>query len=279
MEVFKEIEISKIKSLENIRTKIKDKDIRDLMNNIKQQGLLQPIGVWLTPNKKEHIIAFGNRRLASCDKLGWKTITAKILGELSYEDMLIVNTSENLHRKEVTVQELGRICKLLETKGLSKGEIAVRLGLPTQRIAVALRIFEKIPREFRNDVMYLNSSTRYKEGKIPAHVFNTLYTLGKEFGIGQKDLRKVLNSVKKYDLSIGQIQLFGVLLREGMSIDKALGSLHLYNIRRISVPIKKTVEEGMLKKHGIQFVTELFSRILNGEIQGNDELVYANFKK
>ncbi|KKK91699.1 hypothetical protein LCGC14_2710300, partial [marine sediment metagenome] len=73
----KELEISKIKTLENIRTRIDESDLTGLMQDIKQHGLLHAIGVWKEGEK--YILAFGNRRLECCKKLGWSKIPYKIL--------------------------------------------------------------------------------------------------------------------------------------------------------------------------------------------------------
>ena len=175
MEEFKEIEINKIKDLENIRTRIEEKDIQDLMSNINQHGLLQPIGAW--ESNEEYIIAYGNRRLMACKKLGWKKITAKILGELSTSDMLLINASENIHRKDTTVAELGRITDLLCEQGLSIGEVAVRLSIPKSRVDMAYKLYKNIDREHRGDIVFMRPGTKNKVGKIPASSYNHLFSI------------------------------------------------------------------------------------------------------
>ena len=274
---FKEIEISKIKSLENIRTRIKDADIQELMQNIKQQGLLQPIGIWLT-QKGEYIIAYGNRRFVACEKLGWKTITAKILGELTYEDLLIINTSENLHRKEITVAEFGRICHLLEQKGLSKGEISVRLGVTTQKVTLAIDNFNKIPEKHRNDIVFMRDVKKKRLGKIPASIYNNLMSINQELRLTPYDFDKLLGVIKQKELSLSQIKLVGILLKQGSSVEEALNELDNYNIRRISLPINKKVEAEMLKDNkinGQSRISRLFKAILKGEIEGRKKLVFT----
>ena len=66
----KDIEIKKIKQLENIRLRIEEEDVHTLMSSIKQDGLLEPIGVAITSGSKdEYLIVYGNRRLEACRKL------------------------------------------------------------------------------------------------------------------------------------------------------------------------------------------------------------------
>ena len=273
MEKFEDIPIKKIQSLENIRMRISEKDVAELMQNIKQNGLLQPIGVWET-EAGEYVIAFGNRRLIACEKLGWKTITAKIMGELNYEELLIVNTSENLHREDVTVAELGRIVNLLHEKGLALSEIAIRLGLSSKKISIAIKLFKRIAPKHRKDVVFMKPGTMHKMGKVPASSYNYLFSVRNECRMSDSDFNKIIGVVKKEDLSLGQIRLLGVLLIGGATLEKAMKVLDKYNVRRINLPINKEVEKALMKKYNIKAVYSLFKKILGGEIEGAATLVF-----
>lgn len=275
MERFEEIEISKIKSLENVRTNIKEKEVHELMQSINQQGLLEPIGVY--ESEGGYVIAYGNRRLIACEKLGWKKITARIVGELTYEDMLIMNTSENIHRKEVTVAEVGRICELLSEAGLSESEMSIRLGLSSSMVKTALHSYKRIPTEFRKDIVFMKAGQRNKMGKIPASIFNTLITINREFRLGKKEFFDLIKTIKKNDMSSSQIRTLASMLKVGMNLDEALKELDNYIIRRINLPVKKKTEESLLEKHelkGADKVSKLFRKILRGEISGEKSLVY-----
>lgn len=48
----KDVEIDKIKQLENIRLRIEEEDVHTLMASIKQDGLLEPIGVSTTKGSR-----------------------------------------------------------------------------------------------------------------------------------------------------------------------------------------------------------------------------------
>ncbi|MCX7590738.1 MAG: mechanosensitive ion channel [Kiritimatiellae bacterium] len=54
-----------------------EKDIRELMENIRRHGLLQPIVVTPTSGGRYSVLA-GEQRLEACRRLGWKTIPAMI---------------------------------------------------------------------------------------------------------------------------------------------------------------------------------------------------------
>ena len=255
---------------------IKERDVSELMQNIKQNGLLQPIGVWKTKSG-EFIIAFGNRRLIACERLGWKKITAKILGALTAEELLIINTSENLHRKEVTVAELGRIIHLLHEKGLSLGEVSVRLGLSRKKVDISMELFHNIIPEHRKDVVFMRPGTKIKMGKIPATSYNHLFSVRQECHMNKTEFNKLIGVVKKENLSYSQIKVLGILLADGAILHDALKILDKYNMRRINLAINKVVEKALIKKYNIEGggqLSTLFRKILSGEIRGTPTLVY-----
>ena len=69
------IAIKKIKVVENHRVNIDATHLDELMQSIKQHGLMQPIGVALN-GAGSFVLRFGHRRLLACEKLGYKTLIA-----------------------------------------------------------------------------------------------------------------------------------------------------------------------------------------------------------
>jgi len=55
----------------------KNLSVAPLMDSIKEQGLLQPVGLRKNDdNKKQYTRIFGLRRITACKELGWKAIPA-----------------------------------------------------------------------------------------------------------------------------------------------------------------------------------------------------------
>ena len=110
------------------------KDLGDLSNlkeSLKLYGLMNPI----TLNKKYELIA-GERRLQAAKQLGWTTINANIIDNLSEVEQLEMELEENNQRKEFTEAELMEGYKRLE-----------RLRNPSFFYKICLffkKIFEKI---------------------------------------------------------------------------------------------------------------------------------------
>ncbi len=76
-------------------------DLENLKDSLRLYGLLNPI----TLNSKYELIA-GERRLQSAIQLGWNTINANIINNLTEVEQLEMELEENNQRKEFTDEEL-----------------------------------------------------------------------------------------------------------------------------------------------------------------------------
>ena len=76
-------------------------NLEDLKDSLRTYGLLNPI----TLNSRYELIA-GERRLQAATQLGWTSINANIVDNLSEIDQLEMEIEENNQRKEFTDAEL-----------------------------------------------------------------------------------------------------------------------------------------------------------------------------
>lgn len=105
-------------------------DIQSLADSIKEQGLLQPIG--LTKDKE---LVFGRRRTAAIKLLGQTTIEYRTVDVVSILDG---EFTENTIRKDFTLDERVKIGKAIEEK------IGERRGNPTkEKVATCPPLIEK----------------------------------------------------------------------------------------------------------------------------------------
>ena len=93
------VQISDIKIKKRIRKDLGNLD--DLKDSLRVYGLLNPI----TINSKYELIA-GERRVQAAKQLGWTSINANILDNLSDVDQLEMEIEENNQRKPFTDEEL-----------------------------------------------------------------------------------------------------------------------------------------------------------------------------
>ena len=77
-----------------------NEDIENLANNIKENGLLNPITICKNNNKYE-IIA-GQRRYLAAKSLGWKRIKCNLVDNVNEFKKLVLSLSENIERKDMS---------------------------------------------------------------------------------------------------------------------------------------------------------------------------------
>lgn len=133
---FGKIKLKDIKHIENSRMRGND-DVSELMFDINQRGLLQPVGIRISDNA----LIFGNRRVKAYERLDYEEIECKFYDDVSNEDLLIMNLVENIQRKNIGTIEIGRVCKILMEKGYTQSEIAQKLGINKQRVSSCVSAF------------------------------------------------------------------------------------------------------------------------------------------
>ena len=137
------VELDKIKpSFFQTRTETYDEELEDLTKSIKKYGVLQPVVLRNIPDGYE-VIA-GDRRCRAARLAGLTMIRATVR-DLSDEDALVLQATENLHRQGLSepektriVTELAKRCRL-DAKG-----VAEKLGMSYPWVV------KYLPSEFKN---------------------------------------------------------------------------------------------------------------------------------
>ncbi len=101
------VNIAEIKIKKRVRDSMGD--LEPLMDSLRLYGLLNPI----TLNSKYELIA-GERRLEAAKAIGWTSINAIIVDNITPETQLEMEIEENNQRKEFTNEELLKGYKRLE---------------------------------------------------------------------------------------------------------------------------------------------------------------------
>jgi len=105
-----------------------DAEFEELLESVRVYGVLEPVLVRVTSSGKFEVVA-GERRLAAAKKAGLPQIPG-ILKQLTDEEALVIQFTENLHRKDWTEEE--------KTRAL--GELAKRTKWNAQQIADKLKM-------------------------------------------------------------------------------------------------------------------------------------------
>lgn len=130
--------------------------IDDLAENIRLNGLLQPVDAVKGPNGKLILIA-GFRRVAALDKLGHKQVPVIILDHVKADDefaLIQTNLIENVQRDDLTAAEIGvalsRMKRAAKERGetLSDAQIGAMVSKSRADVSNSIRAAEKLIPEF-----------------------------------------------------------------------------------------------------------------------------------
>ena len=136
------IDISKIyPNKKQPRKNFEEKEITELSESIKNQGLIQPIVVRETSSGMYEIIA-GERRWRACQLAGLHSVSCVVMSvddKNVYELALI----ENIQRENLNVVEEAKAYKnLIELNGLKNEELSKKIGKSSSHISNLIRILD-----------------------------------------------------------------------------------------------------------------------------------------
>ena len=125
-EIIKNIEISSLVPFENHPFKERSgMEQEELLESIKETGLLEPITVRFLSEGKYEIIS-GHRRVEACKKLGLSKIPATIK-ELSKDEAIVAMVDSNIHREHLLCSEKALAYKMkleaLKHQGKTYGQV------------------------------------------------------------------------------------------------------------------------------------------------------------
>ncbi len=124
-------------------------NLQELVDSVKEKGILQPIIVQKEKNGYE--IVAGERRWRAAKLAGLEKIPAIVMN-LSDLETLEVALIENIHRQDLNPIEEANVYHKLSTKfDLTQDEISKRVGKDRSSIANFLRLL-KLPPEIKKDI-------------------------------------------------------------------------------------------------------------------------------
>lgn len=144
------------------RGKIEENSIIGLAEAIKSQGILQPILVRKSTNKKFDIIA-GERRWRAAQLAGLKEIPV-VIKDVDDSSALAMALVENLQRKDLnSIEEAKGIEKLINNFGLTHLDAANALGKSRASVTNLLRLLTS-----EQEVQYLLEKGSLEQGHVRA---------------------------------------------------------------------------------------------------------------
>ena len=143
---FAEIELDRIRpNPRQPRTVFDSDDLAELVESIKEVGLLQPVVVRpLTGESSDFELVMGERRLRASREAGLATIPA-IVRETAAADLLRDALLENLHRANLNpLEEAAAYQQMLEDFGCTQEELSARIKRSRPQISNTIRLL-KLP--------------------------------------------------------------------------------------------------------------------------------------
>ena len=200
-------------------------DLNDLMDSIKENGLLQPITVRICGDYFE-VIA-GNRRLEACKRLRWATIPC-FVKDVDDKTAFELSLIENVQRKTLNpIEEAEAFKQYVEGYGWGGiTELAHRIGKSVEYVSHRLKLLE-LPKDVQ---------AKISVGQLPASTAQELLWL-------ENDEAKSQLASKTADLKISAKKLRSAvkLIKSGLSVEEALGEIKsIQNIDYREADEKKT---------------------------------------
>ncbi|GAA0990640.1 ParB/RepB/Spo0J family partition protein [Subtercola frigoramans] len=130
------------------RTEFDADDLAELVQSIREVGVLQPIVVRQLPAQpglaQEYELVMGERRLRASKELGLDTIPA-VIKDTADENMLRDALLENLHRSQLNpLEEASAYQQLLDDFDITQEQLASRIGRSRPQITNTIRLL-KLP--------------------------------------------------------------------------------------------------------------------------------------
>ncbi len=266
----KKVPLNKIKLNKNSRLNIDPEELSGLMSSIKEEGLLQPIGLIKSGDGYE--ICYGNRRFLAISKLGMNSIPAIVHEKKKESDVDIKNLTENIQRRQISLAEIGRYVDLLKKQGLSAQEVSVRLGVSIAYIKACISSFQEVPKEFMNDIDIRvvngkNLSDKRRPGKIAIKTARAIISAGKAGLVdaaGQKALFKAAKTNPSFEAD--RIREYAKAVRDGKDPLAVVEKQHRINLSfYISDNLKNALQEKYVENGPFKTINELLYAVLRGE--------------
>ncbi|OGL74439.1 hypothetical protein A3C96_02775 [Candidatus Uhrbacteria bacterium RIFCSPHIGHO2_02_FULL_60_10] len=125
-------------------------ELEDLMNSIREHGIIQPLTVARREAGGFEIIA-GERRFRAAKMLGLAKVPV-IVRQAKRDDKLILALIENIQREDLNpLEEAGGYRRLMEEFGLTQEDVSRQVGKARSTVANIVRLLE-LPLEIREAI-------------------------------------------------------------------------------------------------------------------------------
>ncbi|NIQ15529.1 MAG: ParB/RepB/Spo0J family partition protein [Candidatus Dadabacteria bacterium] len=260
--VTKEIKLKEIKPSRNVIRGSSNVDLADLMQSMKTSGLIHPIVV--RKNGQGYEIVAGHRRYEAAKKLKWPKVVCRVT-HVNDEDQLVMNVTENLNRKNVSLEETYFAFKTLRDHDFTTREIAAAVGIAEKKVKEVFKLagisrFRRIAK----DVVFDNSQKQ--KGKLSYTKALQISDLAKVNGLNNKATDELVK-VAKSGISSNKLKVAAAAVKTGMPPSKIEKVVDKMTEVRFSVLVDTKKRITWEKTTGKNFIEECFRCLNRGKFK------------
>ncbi len=149
------IQLADIEVRDQVRTKFNDESLRELGENIKVNGLIQPLVLHREENK--FVLICGERRFRAMTIIEMREAPCFILENKTKEELMAIQFSENQAREDLHyIDQADSIFGYQKLTGTSERKITAALGISKSEVHRCLMI-AKLPRELKEAAKTFNT--------------------------------------------------------------------------------------------------------------------------
>lgn len=149
------IQLADIVVRDQVRTKFNDESLRELGENIKVNGLIQPLVLHREDNK--FVLICGERRFRAMTMIEMREAPCFILEDKTKEELMAIQFSENQAREDLHyIDQADSIYGYQKLTGTSERKITAALGISKSEVHRCLMI-AKLPRELKEAAKRFNT--------------------------------------------------------------------------------------------------------------------------
>jgi ParB family transcriptional regulator, chromosome partitioning protein len=150
-----QISLKTIVVRDQVRTKFNDDSLRELADNIKENGLIQPLVIHREGDK--FVLVCGERRYRAMGLIPMETAPCFILEDKTPEELMAIQFSENQAREDLHyIDQADSIFGYQKLTGASERKITASLGISKSEVHRCLQL-AKMPKDMKEAAKQFNT--------------------------------------------------------------------------------------------------------------------------
>lgn len=205
--------------------------LQDLSDNIKENGILQPLTATRLPDGKYQLIA-GHRRLLAAGKAGLETVPV-ILLDKTEEEVAVLAVIENLQREDLNFFEQAMAIQSLMTNlNLTQSAVGQKLSLSQPAVANKLKLLQ-FSKEQQMKILAFNLTERHARAisRLPREKQDKAldYIIRNNLNVSQTDryVNSILSPKQKHrqttKINIKDIRIFTNTITKAVKLMQSAG--------------------------------------------------------